>query len=520
MSPGGHPSWGWGRWGWRTLTSMRTAVVLLALLAFTAVPGSVLPQRNVASDPAAVTQFTADHPTVSPWLERLGLFEVYASPWFAATYLLLLVSMTGCVLPRCLRLWRSARAEPPAAPASLTRLGHYQRRRPPGSSAEILAAAAGALRRRRFRVTTTATEVRAEKGFLREIGNLVFHLSLLLLLAGVAVDRLYGFEGRVALVEGATFSNVTSQYDVFKPSPFTDVAGMQPLTVRLDDLTVRYSTSPTQRGQPLEFTAEVAWNRPGEVERESVIRPNQPLDVDETKLFLTGNGYAPVVTVRDGTGTPVFTGPVIFLPLDANYASEGVVKVPDARPSQLGFEGFFLPTAVSTADQPPASAFPDLLNPRLVLTAYTGDLGLGSGIPQSVFRLDKSRLRPVRRGGRPVVAALAPGETMRLRNGSLTFDDVARFANLQIAYDPGKEISLAAALLLLTGLTVSLTVARRRVWVRVSHQPDGAGDLLEIGALSLSRRSAPAGDIDAVLSRLGAHPPATRADTPEQELIR
>ena len=43
---------GWLRWSWRQLTSMRTALILLFLLALASVPGSVLPQEGI--DPAAV----------------------------------------------------------------------------------------------------------------------------------------------------------------------------------------------------------------------------------------------------------------------------------------------------------------------------------------------------------------------------------------------------------------------------------------------------------------------------------
>ena len=117
--PEGGGGAGWARWVWRSLTSMRTALILLALLALAAVPGSLIPQRGVASDPTAVVGFIRENPTLAPWMDRLGLFEVYASPCFAAIYLLLLVSMTGCVLPRCARLWRATRAEPPRAPVRL-----------------------------------------------------------------------------------------------------------------------------------------------------------------------------------------------------------------------------------------------------------------------------------------------------------------------------------------------------------------------------------------------------------------
>ena len=111
------PSAGWLRWGWRQLTSMRTALVLLFLLALGSVPGSVLPQQG--SDPAAVQQYYASHPALAPWLNHLGLFNVFAAPWFAAIYLLLFTSLVGCVVPRTFKLAGSARTPPPRAPRNL-----------------------------------------------------------------------------------------------------------------------------------------------------------------------------------------------------------------------------------------------------------------------------------------------------------------------------------------------------------------------------------------------------------------
>lgn len=501
--------WGWGRWFWRSLTSMRTAVILLALLAVAAIPGSVLPQRNVATDPMSVMVFAGNHPTLYPWLDRLGLFDVYASPWFAAIYLLLLVSMTGCVLPRCLRLWRAVRTPPPPAPRSLGRFEGYRSWTSDRDSDAVLADARTVLRRHRFRVVSTSIEVRAERGYLREVGNLLFHLSLLVLLFGVAAGRLLGFEGRVALAEGSSFTNVPAEYDVFTPSVWTDRDNLEPFSMTLDDFEVEYELEGSKRGEPRLFAAAVSYLAGTDgVRRQVEVSPNNPLDVNETKMFLTGHGYAPRVTVRDGTGAVAFSGPVMFLPNDATYASDGVVKAADAKPTQLGFEGFFLPTAV-VGERGPYSAFPDALNPQLVLTAFTGDLGLGSGQPQSVFSLDKSALTQVREeGGKPYSRALSVGETMTLPDGqgSLTFDGVSRFANFQIAYDPGKEISLLAAVMLLVGLTTSLCVRRRRTWVRVTCLDEtgpGRVSRVEIAGLSLTRRATPDTEWNALRVALG-----------------
>lgn len=496
------PTWGWGRWLWRTVTSMRTAVILLGLLALAAVPGSLLPQRNVASDPNGVVQFAESNPTMYPWLDRLGMFDVYASAWFAAIYLLLLVSMTGCVIPRSARLWRAVRSAPVPAPRNMSRLEGYRplaRPSPDIPDQSVLEHAAEVLRRRRFRVVIADAEVRAERGYLREVGNLMFHLSLLVLLVGVGVGRLFGFEGRAAIVEGDSFTNVSSSYDAFTPSVWTDVEGLEQFAFTLEDFDVRFEMEGPRAGEPREFDAVLDYTTaedPSPVSAE--VRPNQPLVVEGTKVFLTGHGYAPVVTVRDGEGRVAFSGPAIFLPLDSDFTSQGVVKVPDALPEQLGFEGYFLPTA-AVDDRGPYSAFPEALDPQLFLTAFQGDLGMDTGDPQSVYVLDTDGLRQFRTAdGTPVAQALSVGESMQLPRGAgtLTFDRVARFANFQIAYDPGKEISLAAAVLLLSGLTCSLLVRRRRVWVRLDEET------VVVAGHSLSRFPLRDSDLDEICDEL------------------
>ena len=526
-SPVGIGVLGWARWAWRRLTSMRTAVILLTLLALAAVPGSLLPQRGVASDPAAVPQFYAENPDISPWLDRVGLFGVYASPWFAAIYLLLLVSMTGCVLPRCAKLWRDFRSEPTKAPTRLDHLEDHRRdvfvgRRDHGetstSRVDALELAESALRRRRFRVRVADGAVSAEKGHVREAGNLLFHLSLLVLLFGIAGVRLYGYEARVAVVAGESFTNVASQYDDFSPSVWTDVNALEPFSFRLESFEADFETSGARRGEPRSFDARLRVES-GEDSWTAHVRPNQPLEINGTKMFLTGHGYAPVVTVRDGTGATAYSGPVIFLPADNNLTSDGVIKAPDARPAQLGLEGLFLPTAADIGDGA-FSAYPDLVNPRLLLTVWTGDLGLDDGLAQSVYTLDKSRLQQVMRPGsdQPFGPQLAPGQTVRLPDdlGTVTFDGVRRFANFQVARDPGKELSLLAALMLLGGLTTSLIVRRRRVYVRVH---DDAGTVVvQYAGQSATRRGLPHGEIDSIADdvrrELDRHRQPHRKDAP------
>jgi len=85
---------------------------------------------------------------------------------------------------------------------------------------------------------------------------------------------------------------------------------------------------------------------------------------------------------------------------------------------------------------------------------------------------------------------------------------VARFANFQMANDPGKELSLAAAVMLLVGLTGSLTIRQRRIWVRARPGAEGgAVSVVEVATLPLTRRDPPQDEL-ATIARAGGGPAA------------
>ncbi len=303
-----------GRWAWRQLTSMRTALLLLLALALAAVPGSLVPQQGV--DSLKVAQFKIAHPDLTPWFDRLGMFSVYSSPWFAAIYLLLVVSLVGCVVPRTAVYLRALRARPPRTPSRLDRLPAYVTYETDRAPGDVLGDAERVLRRRRFRVDrdgggdgAAGGAVRAEKGYLRETGNLVFHVSLLAVLVGVAVGSLWGYRGNVIVVEGQGFSNTLTQYDEFTAGPLTGADSLPPFSLALDQMTAKFQTEGEQAGQPKLFEATgTVTPAPGEPADDFDIQVNHPLTVDGTSVFLLGSGYAPVVTVRDGDGDVAFSG--------------------------------------------------------------------------------------------------------------------------------------------------------------------------------------------------------------------
>ncbi|MFF7413831.1 cytochrome c biogenesis protein ResB [Streptomyces lydicus] len=513
---------GWARWFWRQLTSMRVALLLLFLLSIGAIPGSLIPQTSI--DPVKVDQFKTDHPSLGGIYDKLGMFHVYSSVWFSAIYLLLFISLIGCIVPRTWQFVGQLRGRPPAAPHRLTRLPAYTTWRTDAAPDDVLDAAGRLLKKRRFRTHRSGTAVAAEKGYLREVGNLVFHVALIVMLVAFAVGSLWKSEGGKLITEGDGFANSLTQYDDFKSGAFFDTDTMEPFGFTLDKFVATYERTGPQKGTPRIFRADVRYFSGADgKEHKTSIEVNSPLDIAGNRVYLLSHGYSPQVTVKDGRGKVVYKGAVPFLPQDSkNFTSTGVVKVPGARTkdgkrNQLGFQGFFVPTFGGRGSGSMFSQFPALDNPRLVLTAYHGDLGVDSGLPQNVYQLQMKNLKQYKVGGRAVAQMMQPGQTMTLPggDGSITFNGIKTWASFKISHQPGNGLALTGAVAALLGLAGSLFIQRCRVWVRAEPADDGSGaTVVEIAGLGRSESPRLPEELGALAAAL--EPAAPLAPHPEE----
>jgi cytochrome c biogenesis protein len=498
--------------GWRALTSMGTALALLFLLALGAVPGALLPQRSL--NESKVEQYLAAHPTIGPWLDRLQLFDVFASFWFTAIYALLFISLVGCLTPRTIEHIRGLRAVPVGVPRNLGRLPKHAQADVAGSPEALAALISEELRgwRRVTRQVDGVTEISAEKGYLREFGNIVFHFALLGLLAAVAIGKLFSYEGNVIVIAngGPGFCSASpAAFDSFRAGNSVDGTSLYPMCLRVNDFQARYLSN----GQATSFASNIDYQAGDDLVsgtwRPYKLEVNHPLRIGGDRVYLQGHGYAPTFTVTF-PGGQTRTQTIQWRPDDAlTLLSSGVVRVdppaglypPDQRRKhQIAITGLLAPTQQLDGTLL-SSGFPALNDPAVAIDIYRGDAGLDSGRPQSLFTLD-SRLIEQKRLTKVKRINLTLGQDVRLDDGTVVrFDKATSFVNLQVSHDPAQVWVLVSAMTMMAGLLVSLIVRRRRVWARIT--PGGPGTVrVELGGLARTDNSGWGGEFDSLTRRV------------------
>jgi cytochrome c biogenesis protein len=501
---------------------MRTALVLLVVLAAASILGSLFPQEGVS--PQRVDQYFQDHPALAPVLDRLGLFDVFGSAWYMAIYLALLGALVACLVPRTRALYRVLRSRPPRG----GNLDRYRTRATFDTTAspeQAINAARTVLRRRHFRLAEhpegsgeprpgVPGELAGEKGYLREASSLLFHVSLLVLLVGLAYGKGYGYRGQAAIIEGETWANARVGYDNFSPGRFFGPERLAPFQLRLDD----FSNSFHDNNTPREFVSRLtALDLDGRQTQAQRVAPNRPMTVEGVRVFQSDYGYVPVVRVvgRDGDEL-VPPQEVLTLRDPASEWSTGAVKVTRAKP-QVGLELTMFTGLRTAPDCPGGAPFcndPRLVRPVLVVLPYQGDLQASK--VQSVFTLDRTRLAPL--GDRPLV--LGVGQSGKLANGmKVSFTGLKQYSVFTLARDPGVPIVAVAAVLLLGGLIPSLYVTRRRVWVRAF--PAGPGTTrVVLAGLALQGKTAFEGELSRLAQQVERGTLDTARDRAEAEETR
>ena len=468
----------YARKAWNWLTSMRTALALLFLLAIAAIPGALLPQRSL--NESNVIEYIENNGKLAEFYDKIQLFDVFSSTWFTAIYVLLLISLVGCILPRSWEHYKAMRAPVVRAPRNLARLAHNGEGLVEKREEEVEKDARKLLKG--WKITEYSAEedragvrsIAAEKGYTRELFNLIFHLGIVGMIVTAGLGRLFYYEGHVIVVtdgeqnqQNSVFCNTaTANYDSFRAGANLDGTGLTTFCFEAHDFSADYLAN----GQAEMFRSNISYAVGDDIQNDPEtwedyeLRVNHPLRIEGDRVYLQGHGFAPTFTVTWPNGE-TRTQTVQWRPDDPTFfLSSGVVRFdppagmyPDLyerRQNQLAIQGLFAPTAEWEGDNNEllTSSYPAMRDPAVAIDIYRGDNGLDTGIGQSLFSLDSSLmhsgvLQKIER------VNLQIGDTVTLDDGTTgSFDGASEFANYQISRDPTQNWVLVTTVISLVSL--------------------------------------------------------------------
>jgi cytochrome c biogenesis protein len=422
---------------WRTLTSVRFAVLQIALLAAAGVVGTVMRQLPAFAlhDPTAYSeQMALIHqaydstsilglavgPTMVDIFEKLGFFRVFSAPWFVLLLTVLTVSITVCTLDRTPRLWRSVRHVNPVQPPAFYQLGLAERAQYTAVDETAVDELTKVLREKRYKLRMNEVggvrHVYGDRNQYFKLATLFTHLGLILFLAGGAITVAFGFETVVFLGEGQT-------------APVQSVGTTDNLLVK----NIHFEAPTRPDGSFADFRTDLAVYQNGQLLARKVIHVNDPLEAGGFVFHQNTFGPAENLVIHDPEGNLVWSGPVI-LAGELAGRPQGFLTIPGSKVGLL-----------LVLDKTPEGI------PLLAVT--------GLGATDDPDQANVLFLRGFGIGATSDPAATA-GYT-------ITWDSAGAFTGMVIKRDPGQGVIWLAFLSLITGLVLSFYFPRRRVWARL-----------------------------------------------------
>lgn len=442
---------------WQAFIAVQVADRLLLLIAAAGVAGILIPQFGtlVLADPAAYALAVARaEPTYGPLLggifDRLGMYRIFTSLWFSVLVVAFTVSLAGNTLQRAPRIWRDIRRPAVRRPARFYSPGLPGRSEPLiGLDGHTLATG---LRTAGYRVQTSVhgdrTFLLAERHRWSPLGSLLSHaaLGLFVLGMGVVTPR-FGSEAILKVPVGES-----------RPVGFPGQPGN--LLVRNEAFVARWDPD----GIPVEYRTRLTVFRDGAPIAEKDLLVNDPLSVGGYTLHPNFFGPAVDVILRDTTGRILYSGAVV-LDGQASGMPEGLLRIPGTD------------TAVDFLLRSGEGGIAELLT-----------IGLGPAAAP---------------GAAPVIlfqAILEPGDGFlaTVPPVGVEFVRPSSYIGLIAKHDPGQGLIWLGGILLVTGLTISLGLPRRRLWIQV--RPD------ETRVVAVGSGPFALDEVPALLARLGGRP--------------
>ncbi len=516
---------------WWLFSNVRWAIALIAFIALVSLAGVLLPQvlPPVRDDPVQLAQWLefqrGRYGIFTDFMYRLGLFDVFHTLWFAASLGLLVVSVIVSSVARYPAILRTVRRPPKRVPDAYFQRTHDGLELPKAADVGRLQSV---LRRHRYTVKRSqegeTTYLFADRFQWAQLGTLVSHLSIVLLIAGALVSYFTGFSQPVAIAEGTS-------------APVLPVGHASQMQVRVLDAVGSFD----ERGQPIDYHTDMTIFREGDEVKRCTITVNSPCKYGGYRFHQSayfGNGAE--VQVRDvNTGNVVYRevlalldevpGPRVIIrdssdkvlfdetitPADIVETAYGrkVVLAGDERPLWIGvrpdesgedwslviFElsdredavGLLIangdraraggldfeflgvtgiPASLESDFPSPAGAEPAGGSGPVIL--QLANVVYGSSEASAGGNVDVPEVK-----GPPTLSIigsdspamnLTPGQSQTIGNYEYTFLGQREFAGIQVKKDRGDIVIWMGVGLLMTGMLITFWVPRRRLWVKIT----------------------------------------------------
>lgn len=288
---------------WNFFASVRLAIVILCIIAFTSIFGTLIPQGNsfewyvnfysnitIAGSPLGPD---TGH-RFAVFTNLLDIDSMYSSWWYYLFLTILIINLIVCSIDRIPTVLKQIRMDNLSftqARLDKIKLNHTitLNNHSTDQTLSSLKSAISDLGWKPQQSPSNSSLLFTEKSPWSRMGVYVVHLSILVIFAGALVGNLFGFKASVMLPETRQTNTVYSTQD----TSTIDLG----FTVRCDSFMLEYYDN----GMPKEYMSELTVIEEGQVVKQTHIEVNKPLKHNGITFYQAS--YEPyqdfVVTIED-----------------------------------------------------------------------------------------------------------------------------------------------------------------------------------------------------------------------------
>jgi cytochrome c biogenesis protein len=430
---------------WSFFASVKLAIVLLILISAASILGTLIPQQEAAGP--FISRLS---PGVADVLRSLQLFNIFHSAWFMLLMALLATNLIVCSLNRFPAAWKRFRKEPEPdqadlfeqIPADQTVISETPLKEETDRLENLLKKKLKGVRRRDG---SDHAYLYGEKGSYTHFGVYIIHTSVLILMAGIVIGFLFGFEGYVDIPEGESAAAVTLKGG----------GGTKNLdfAVRCD----RFFIDFYENGMPKTYRSDLSFVKDGRVVQTSPVLVNHPVTFAGIRFYQANYGMIP-------SGDPIMV------------VMEGDKKIKDVKVA-IGME-FDLPGKKAKAQMIRVEENLMGMGPAVKLNIQSPAGQVQIWIFQAIEQINQ-----VNPGLIEQVPLFNPG-LFKPYVFSLDQANKQYYTGLQVMQDPGVPVVATGALVMMIGFLVVFFSSHRQIWIRL----DSRGDKTRISVAGKSNK--------------------------------